>query len=85
MLKINSHLSLIEKDYNDFKLQYNKQSLEEVLVQKAVKTTIQVLYEKGLFDNYANANKVLDDFLFTTRRGGDLAEHVKDACFRWMM
>ena len=39
-----------------------------------MKTTIQILYYKGLFDNYAYADKVLEDFLFTTRRRGDLVE-----------
>ena len=73
LLKIDGHLSKLEKDFNEFKLQYIKQSVE-VLVQKAVKTTIQILYDKGLFDNYANADKVLEDFLFTTRRRRDLSE-----------
>ena len=68
LLKIDGHLSKLEKDYNEFKLQYNKQNIEEILVQRAVKTTIQILYDKGLFDNYANADKVLEDFLFTSRR-----------------
>ena len=74
LLKINGHLSKLEKDYNEFKEQYNKQSVEEILIQRAVKTTIQILYDKGLFDNYANADKVLEDFLFTTRHRGDLEE-----------
>ena len=78
MLKIKGHLSKVEKDYNEFNLQYNKQSVEDILIQRAVKTTIQILYDKGLFDNYANADKVLQDFLFTTRRRGDLSEdHTK--------
>ena len=74
LLKINGRLSNLEKDYNEFKLQYNKQSVEEILVQRAVKTTIQILYDKGLFDKYANADKVLEDFLITTRRREDLSE-----------
>ena len=37
--KINSHLTLLEKNYNEFKIQYNKQSVEEILIQRAVKTT----------------------------------------------
>ena len=78
LLKINGHLSKLEKDYNDFKLQYNKQSVEEVLIQRAVKSTIQILYDKGLFDNYANADKVLEDFLFTTKRREDLSEQIND-------
>ena len=68
LLKINGHLSKLEKDYNEFLLQYNKQSVEEILIQRAVKTTIQILYDKGLFDNFQNADKVLEDFLFTKRR-----------------
>ena len=78
LLKIDGHLSKLEKDYNEFKLQYNKQNVEDILIQRAVKTTIQILYDKGLFDNYANADKVLEDFLFTSRRRGDLSEQVND-------
>ena len=78
LLKINGHLSKLEKDYNEFKKQYNKQSVEDISVQRAVKTTIQILYDKGLFDNFQNADKVLEDFLFTTRRREDLSEQVND-------
>ena len=78
LLKIDGHLSKLEKDYNEFKIQYNKQSVEDILFQRAVKTTLQILYDKGLFDNFANADKVLEDFLFTTRRRGDLSEEVND-------
>ena len=69
--KIDGHISYIEKDYNGFKLQYNKRSIEDILIQRAVKSTIQILYDKGLFDNYANADNVIKIF-FTTRRRGDL-------------
>ena len=78
LLKIDGHISLLEKDYNEFKLQYNKQSVEDVLVQRAVKTTVQILYDKGIFDNFQNADKVLEGFLFTTRRRPDLSEQVSD-------
>ena len=74
LMKINGHLSNLEKDYSEFKLQYNKQNVEDILIQRAVKTTKQILYDKGLFANYANADKVLEDFLFTTRRRPDLSE-----------
>ena len=77
LLKIDGYLSKLEKDFNEFKLQYNKQSVEEILVQRAVKTTIQILYDKVLFDNFQNAHKVLEDFLFVTRRRGDL-EKIND-------
>ena len=66
--KIEEHVSYIEKDYNEFKLQYNKQSVEDILIQRSVKTTIQILYDKGLFDKFQNVDKVSEDFLFTTRR-----------------
>ena len=68
LLKIDGHLTKLEKDYNEFKLQYNKQNVEDILIQRAVKTTIQILYDRGLFDNFQNAEEVLKDFLFTTRR-----------------
>ena len=78
LLKKDGHISKLEKDYNEFKLQYNKQNVEEILIQRVVKTTIQILYDKGLFDKFQNADEVLEDFLFTTRRRGDLSEEVND-------
>ena len=72
LIKIEGHLSKLEKDYNEFKLQYNKQNVEDILIQTAVKTTIQILYDRGLFDNFQNAEEVLKDFLFVTRRRPDL-------------
>ena len=74
--KLDGHIAYIQKDYNEFKKQYNKQSVEEILIQRAVKTTIQVLYDRGLFDTFQNADKVLEDFLFTTRHRGDLSENT---------
>ena len=76
--KIDGRISYIEKDYNEFNLRYNKQSVEVILIQRAVKTTIQILYDKGLFDKYVNADEILADFLFTTRRRVDLSEQVND-------
>ena len=74
LVEIDAHLSKLEKDFNEFRLQYNKQNVEDILIQRAVKTTIQILYDRGLFGKYANADKVLEEFLFTTRRRGDLSE-----------
>ena len=68
MLKTNGHLSKLEIDYNEFKLQYNKQSVEGVLIQRAVKTTEQILYDKGLFDGFTNSHEILKNFSFSTRR-----------------
>ena len=42
---MNGHLSKLENDYNDFKLQHNKQNAEVILIQRAVKKTIQILYD----------------------------------------
>ena len=44
--KIDGHISYIKKGYNEFKLQYNKQSVEDISIQRAVKTTIQIVYDK---------------------------------------
>ena len=76
LLKIYGHLSKLEKEYNEFKLQYNKQNVEDILIQIAVKTTIQILYDRGFFDNFQNAEEVLKDFLFTTRRRPDLEDNI---------
>ena len=61
--KKDGHISYIQKDYNEFKLQYNKQSVE-VLNQQAVKRTLQILYDKGLFLKYANVAKVFRRFFY---------------------
>ena len=73
--KYDNHLSFLEKNYNEFKLQFNKQIEEKNLIQRAVKTTIQILYDKRLFDSYGKADNVFEDFLSTTRRRGDLEQN----------
>ena len=67
ILGINSLLSFFAKEYNEFRLQNNKQSVEEFLNQRAVTTTIQILYDKKFFDSFTNADKVLKDCFFVTR------------------
>ena len=37
--KIGGHISHIEKGHNEFKLQYNKQSVEDIFLRRAVKTS----------------------------------------------
>ena len=76
LLKIDGHLSKLEKDYNEFILQYNKQNVEDILIQRAVKTSIQILYDRGLFDNFQNGEEVLKVFLFITKRRPDLSEEI---------
>ena len=80
--KIEGHISLVEKDYNEFNLKNNKQSVEEILIEKTVKTTIQVLYDRGLFDtcNHGNAHEVVKAYLLfevNDRRRPDL-EKIND-------
>ena len=74
IFKINGHISFVEKNDNDFKLQYMKQSEEDVLIRRAVRTTIPKLYVKGLFDGFPIADEVLQDFWFVTRQRGFLEE-----------
>ena len=57
-MKIEGHLSFLEQNYNEFRLLYNKKTVEKILVQRPVKTTIQLLYDKGLFDAFLKADKV---------------------------
>ena len=77
-MKTKGHLSILGKDYNDFKLQYSKQSEEEILVQRAVKSTIQIFYDKNFIENLQKADKVLKDFLFTSRCKPNLEELSDD-------
>ena len=71
------HISKLKQDYNEFKLQSNKQSVEHILIERAVKTTMQILHDKGLFDHFQKDGKILEDLLFRTRRRGNL-EKVND-------
>ena len=77
LLKIDGDISILERNQNEIKIHYNKPSVEEILVQRAVKTTIQIFYDERLFDNFPNAHSVLYDFLFVTRTRVDL-EKIKD-------
>ena len=59
--KIQSQISYIEKDYSEFKLHYK----EDLLIERAATTSIQNLYDTGLYDNYnnGNAHEVLKEYL----------------------
>ena len=41
--KIEGHLSCKEKDYDAFKVLNNKQSVEKVLIEKPLKTTVPII------------------------------------------
>ena len=79
--KKHGHLSMLERDYNEFKLRNDKQS-EEILIEKAVITKIQILYYKRLFDNYDNVDEVMEGFLFGERRTRDPKE-LNDIVTKW--
>ena len=68
LLEINGHFSFLEKDYNEVELQINKQSLKDILIQRAVTTTVQILLDIDLLDKYANADKVLNVFFVYHKR-----------------
>ena len=48
--------------------------MEEVLIQRAVETTIEIPFYEGFFDTFPNADKVLKDLLFVVRRRPELDE-----------
>ena len=63
------------KKYNEYK--DHERSNEEVLIERAVTTTAQILYDKGPFDNFDKPKKVLKDYLLievTERRRHGLGE-----------
>ena len=74
--KREGHISILEKDYNEIILLNNKQSVDEVLIQGAVKTKIQIIFDKGLFVVFPNPDNVLENFLFVERRRPDWEEVV---------
>ena len=74
--KIYADLSLLEKDYKEIKLPSNQQSVDEILNQRAVNTTVLILYDKRIFEYYdkGNADEVLKNFLFVKRRRPNFEE-----------
>ena len=46
LLKINGHLSKLEKDYNEFKLQYNKQNVEVNSFKELLKQRFKIFLIK---------------------------------------
>ena len=75
--KIEDQISSNGKDYNDIKgfERSNKQLAEQFLFETVVKSTRQILFDKGLFNRYDNADEVLKAILlieFNERRKLDL-------------
>ena len=70
--------SIIGNNYNELKFRNDKQS-EAVLLEIAVKTTIQILYDKGLFDKYDSAYGVIKDYLLTEEINQRRRPHLEDS------
>ena len=56
--EVKGDISYMENNFNEFK-GYERYK-EEVLVEKAVKTAIQIAFDRGLFDEYDLVNEVLN-------------------------
>ena len=67
--KIEGQISYLEKIYNNFKMQSDKQSEHAFLIETAVKTTIYKIYDLGLFTPYiiGSAHGVLQKYLLIER------------------
>ena len=61
----------------------NKKSEEEVLNERAVKTTLQIIYDKRLFEKYDNADEVLKKYLLSERRRPSLEKLNDDDVNQW--
>ena len=81
--KTEGQISSFEKDFNEFKLQNNKQSIEEFLIRRAVETKIPILYDRGFFDGFSNTDEVFKGFLFITKRKRDLEEVIDNVVIQW--
>ena len=57
--------------YDIFFHEYNSRNESEItnLVEKAMKTTIEVLFDNGFFDKYVNADEFLNDYLRCENNG----------------
>ena len=60
---VQGQILFIETDFIEFNLRRDKQSEKEVPIVRVVKTTEQILHNKGLLDIYYNADNVLKDYL----------------------
>ena len=63
-------------------MRYDKHP-EEVLIEGVVKTTIQIPYDMGLFDNYDNADEDLREYILIERRVSDLEQLNDDVIERF--
>ena len=66
--EIKGNLLFIEKVFKEIELYTNKQSVEEILIEGAVKTTIQIFYNGGLNNFSDNLDQVIKDYFSTEKR-----------------
>ena len=57
--KKEGHKSFIEKDWSDIRMHSKKKQSKDVLTEKAVKSTTQILQDKVLVDKQDNADEAL--------------------------
>ena len=67
--EVEGYISLIEKNYNQLKRNHEKGkttlgSFRDLtfLTERAVKASMRILYDKGLFGSYDNADETLKDY-----------------------
>ena len=67
---------------NTMNFKCKKQSQEDVLIGRAVKTTMHLFFDKWLFDNYDDTGEVLESYLLFERHRLDLGE-LNDIVTKW--
>ena len=70
--KKESHSSFLDKEYIEYKLLGNKQSVEEIFIQRTKKTHVQKHLDTNFFDNHDKTDEVLKAFSFVERRRSNL-------------
>ena len=74
LTKVEGQLSLLETVFSEFELDSAKQSVEKTLIERAVETSIQIIYDKVLFDEYDIEDEVLKENFLVERRKPDLED-----------
>ena len=73
----------IEKEYIEYKVQKNKQSAKEALIERVMKTTIHRFSDRELCIIDNKADKILKDYLLIEKRRSDLDEVYDDVVIHW--
>ena len=62
----NGYIMFKEKNFIEYKLCGHNEAKQsgEILIERAVQTTIKLPFVRGLFNRYDNADEVIKDYLF---------------------